>query len=84
MTNCSKAVKDVAYSFNDEEEVPKPKRAKVEPNGVEALPSKATLRSDNQEMSKEELRRQHQAELARQKNAETSRRLDGGGSGSSF
>ncbi|EMS49570.1 hypothetical protein TRIUR3_17032 [Triticum urartu] len=31
-------------------------------------------------MSKEELQRQHQAELARQKNAETSRRLDGGGS----
>jgi len=45
LTNCSKAVKDVAYSFNeDEEEAPKPKRAKVEPNGVEALPSKATLR----------------------------------------
>ncbi|VAH41306.1 unnamed protein product [Triticum turgidum subsp. durum] len=82
LTNCSKAVKDVAYSFNeDEEEVPKPKRAKVEPNGAEALPSKATLRSDNQEMSKEELRRQHQAELARQKNEETARRLAGGGSG---
>ncbi|EXB67545.1 FACT complex subunit SPT16 [Morus notabilis] len=40
----------------------------------------ATLRSDNQEMSKEELRRQHQAELARQKNEETARRLAGGGS----
>ncbi|MCL7052093.1 hypothetical protein MKW94_008848 [Papaver nudicaule] len=78
----SKAVKDVAYSFNedDEEEEVKPK-AKAEPNGSEALLSKATLRSDNQEMSKEELRRQHQAELARQKNEETARRLAGGGSG---
>ncbi|KAI3874777.1 hypothetical protein MKW98_019350 [Papaver atlanticum] len=78
----SKAVKDVAYSFNedDEEEEAKPK-AKAEPNGSESLLSKATLRSDNQEMSKEELRRQHQAELARQKNEETARRLAGGGSG---
>ncbi|EAZ42674.1 hypothetical protein OsJ_27240 [Oryza sativa Japonica Group] len=33
-------------------------------------------------MSKEELRRQHQAELARQKNEETARRLAGVGSGS--
>ncbi|XP_051201231.1 FACT complex subunit SPT16 [Lolium perenne] len=83
LTNCSKAVKDVAYSFNeDEEDTPKPKRPKVEPNGLEAVPSKATLRSDNQEMSKEELRRQHQAELARQKNEETARRLAGDGSGS--
>jgi nucleosome binding factor SPN SPT16 subunit len=83
LTNCSKAVKDVAYSFNeDEEDVPKPKRPKVEPNGLEAAHSKATLRSDNQEMSKEEARRQHQAELARQKNEETARRLAGGGSGS--
>ncbi|RZC84594.1 hypothetical protein C5167_047381 [Papaver somniferum] len=74
----SKAVKDVAYSFNedDEEEEVKPK-AKAEPNGSEALLSKATLRSDNQEMSKEELRRQHQAELARQKNEEMARRLLG-------
>ncbi|XP_051202915.1 FACT complex subunit SPT16 [Lolium perenne] len=83
LTNCSKAVKDVAYSFNeDEEEVPKPKRPKVEMSGLEAVHSKATLRSDNQEMSKEEQRRQHQAELARQKNEETARRLAGGGSGS--
>ncbi|KAL6964609.1 FACT complex subunit spt16 [Sarracenia purpurea var. burkii] len=77
----SKAVKDVAYSFNeddDEEELPK---VKVEANGSKALPSKATLRSVNQDMSKEELRRQHQAELARQKNEETARRLAGGGSG---
>ncbi|KAK9292165.1 hypothetical protein L1049_020124 [Liquidambar formosana] len=78
----SKAVKDVAYSFNedDDEEEERPK-VKVEANGGEALSSKATLRSDNQEMSKEELRRQHQAELARQKNEETARRLAGGGAG---
>ncbi|XP_073002538.1 FACT complex subunit SPT16-like [Typha latifolia] len=78
---CSKAVKDVAYSFNEDEEEEQP-RTKSEANASEAFPSKATLRSDNQEMSKEELRRQHQAELARQKNEETARRLAGGGSGS--
>ncbi|CBI39651.3 unnamed protein product, partial [Vitis vinifera] len=78
----SKAVKDIAYSFNEEgddnegEERPK---AKAESHGPETL-SKTTLRSDNQEISKEELRRQHQAELARQKNEETARRLAGGGS----
>ena len=49
-------------------------------NGTEVLSSRATLRSDNQEMSKEELRRQHQAELARQKNEETARWLACGGS----
>ncbi|KAL6650517.1 hypothetical protein ACP70R_009442 [Stipagrostis hirtigluma subsp. patula] len=77
---CSKAIKDVAYSFNeDEDDVP---AVKVESKPVEVVPTKATLRSDNQEMSKEELRRQHQAELARQKNEETARRLAGGGSGS--
>ncbi|KAL6005554.1 FACT complex subunit spt16 [Asimina triloba] len=77
----SKAVKDVAYSFNeeDEEEEERPK-VKAESNGTDSFLSKATLRSDNQEMSKEELRRQHQAELARQKNEETARRLAGGGS----
>ena len=78
----SKAVKDIAYSFNEEgddnegEERPK---AKAESHGPETL-SKTTLRSDNQEISKEELRRQHQAELARQKNEETAWRLAGGGS----
>ncbi|PIA25479.1 hypothetical protein AQUCO_11400033v1 [Aquilegia coerulea] len=78
----SKAVKDVAYSFNeDEEEEEVQPKAKVESNGTNALLSKATLRSENQE-SKEEVRRQHQAELARQKNEETLRRLAGGGSGS--
>ncbi|KAK1318818.1 FACT complex subunit SPT16 [Acorus calamus] len=75
----SKAVKDVAYSFNeDEEEEEGPAVKPSMGNGVEAFASKATLRSDNNEMSKEELRRQHQAELARQKNEETARRLAGG------
>lgn len=80
----SKAVKDVAYSFNEEEEEeekPKAKKAKIETNGTDALLSKTTLRSDVNEISKEELRRQHQAELARQKNEETARRLAGGGPG---
>ena len=80
---CSKAVKDVSYSFNDEDEVvEQPKKSKSEPINADAFPSKATLRSDHQEMSKEELRKQHQAELARQKNEETARRLAGVGSGS--
>ncbi|XP_062081762.1 FACT complex subunit SPT16-like [Humulus lupulus] len=77
----SKAVKDVAYSFNeddDEEEEQVKVKAGTKVGGTTL--SKATLRSDNQEMSKEELRRQHQAELARQKNEETARRLAGGGS----
>ncbi|XP_068662318.1 FACT complex subunit SPT16 [Aristolochia californica] len=76
----SKAVKDVAYSFNEDEEEEELPKVKSEANGNETFLSKATLRSDNQEMSKEELRRQHQAELARQKNEETARRLAGGGS----
>lgn len=77
----SKAVKDVAYSFNeDDEEEEERLKVKSEVKGSAATLSKATLRSDNQEMSKEELRRQHQAELARQKNEETARRLAGGGS----
>lgn len=76
----SKAVKDVAYSFNEDEEEEERPKAKPEANGVDAFTSKTTLRSDNQE-SKEELRRQHQAELARQKNEETARRLAGGRSG---
>lgn len=80
-SKCSKAVKDVAYSFNEDEEEEERPKVKAEANGTEALPSKTTLRSDNQEISKEELRRQHQAELARQKNEETARRLAGAGSG---
>ncbi|TYG38428.1 hypothetical protein ES288_D13G222300v1 [Gossypium darwinii] len=75
----SKAVKDVAYSFNEDDEEEEKMKVKAEDNGNETLFSKTTLRSDNHEMSKEELRRQHQAELARQKNEETARRLAGGG-----
>lgn len=80
----SKAVKDVAYSFNDDDdEVEERVKPKAESKGAgRSAMSKATLRSDNHEMSKEELRRQHQAELARQKNEETARRLAGGGSAS--
>lgn len=78
----SKAVNDVAYSFNeDEDEQEEQPKIKVNTSKAELLPSKATLRSVNHEMSKEELRRQHQAELARQKNEETARRLAGTGSG---
>lgn len=78
----SKDVRDVAYSFNEgeEEEDKQQPKVKVDSTAKEPLYSKATLRSDNQEMSKEELRRQHQAELARQKNEETARRLAGGDS----
>ncbi|XP_022719587.1 FACT complex subunit SPT16-like [Durio zibethinus] len=75
----SKAVKDVAYSFNEDDDEEEKLKVKAEDNGHETLFSKTTLRSDNHEMSKEELRRQHQAELARQKNEETARRLAGGG-----
>lgn len=77
----SKVYTDVAYSFNDEEEEDKP-QPKAEANGVESVILRTTLRSDNQEMTKEEQRRQHQAELARQKNEETARRLATGGIGS--
>ncbi|KAL5580412.1 hypothetical protein UlMin_012854 [Ulmus minor] len=78
----SKAVKDVAYSFNeDDEEEDQKLKGKAEGNGTDASMSKTTLRSDNHEVTKEELRRQHQAELARQKNEETARRLAGGGPG---
>ncbi|KAG0492646.1 hypothetical protein HPP92_005733 [Vanilla planifolia] len=75
---CSKAVKDVAYSFNEDDA--EQHKIQSEPNASEVVLSKASLRSDKQEISKEELRRQHQAELARQKNEETARRLAGGGS----
>lgn len=82
LTNVSsKAVKDVAYSFNDDDD-DEDERTKIKAGSKAAgsIKSKATLRSDNHEMSKEELRRQHQAELARQKNEETARRLAGGDS----
>ncbi|KAL9141128.1 hypothetical protein ABFS82_14G083000 [Erythranthe guttata] len=73
----SKDMKDVAYSFSeDEEEV----KVKHEPKEKDAVFAKATLRSDNGEMTKEVLRKQHQTELARQKNEETARRLAGAGS----
>ncbi|XVE89508.1 hypothetical protein DITRI_Ditri20bG0002400 [Diplodiscus trichospermus] len=49
-----------------------------ETKGSDPFMSKTVLKSDNHEISKEELRRQHQAELARQKNEETARRLAGG------
>ncbi|KAG6553865.1 hypothetical protein Mapa_004782 [Marchantia paleacea] len=83
---CSKSFTDIAYSFKDEEEdeerEEKKPKVKVETNGAEAPGVRmATLRSDNQEMTKEELRRQNQAELARAKNEETARRLASGGSG---
>ncbi|XP_051146785.1 FACT complex subunit SPT16-like [Andrographis paniculata] len=77
-STCSKAVKDVAYSFNEDEEEEPPK-IKSMPTVTEKYPSKATLRSVNHEVSKEELRRQHQAALARRKNEETARRLAGRG-----
>ncbi|MCO5601625.1 hypothetical protein L7F22_055748 [Adiantum nelumboides] len=82
-SSCSKAFADIAYSFKDEEEEEqeKPKPKAPSSNGADAQYLKATLRSDNQEMTKEELRRQHQAELARQKNEETARRLASGGLG---
>ncbi|KAJ7963220.1 FACT complex subunit SPT16 [Quillaja saponaria] len=77
----SKAVKDVAYSFNEDEDEEEKPKVKAKAKVGEAVMSKTTLRSDNHEISKEELRRQHQAELARQKNEETARRLAGGGTG---
>ncbi|KNA21836.1 hypothetical protein SOVF_039660 [Spinacia oleracea] len=76
----SKLLKDIAYSFNEEEEE-EPPRAKRRVSEAEAVPTKTTLRSDHGEINREELRRQHQAELARQKNEETARRLAGGGAG---
>ncbi|XP_057531965.1 FACT complex subunit SPT16 [Amaranthus tricolor] len=77
----SKALKDIAYSFNEEEEEEEPAKAKRKVSEAEAIPTKTTLRSDHGEINREELRRQHQAELARQKNEETARRLAGVGAG---
>ncbi|KAL5719018.1 DNA helicase [Ranunculus cassubicifolius] len=78
----SKAVKDVVYSFDDGMEVEEKPKAIVESNALPTLLSKTKLRSDNHEMTKEDLRKKHQAELARRKIEETARRLVGGGSGS--
>ncbi|WCJ39284.1 FACT complex subunit SPT16 [Euphorbia peplus] len=78
-SKCSKLLKDVAYSFNEEEEEePIEKRPRV--NGAENIVSKTTLRSTGEKTPKEEQRRLHQQELARQKNEETARRLAGVGS----
>ncbi|XP_010421991.1 PREDICTED: FACT complex subunit SPT16 isoform X2 [Camelina sativa] len=77
---CSKSVKDVAYSFKDDEEEERP-RKKPRVSGSENYITKTALRSDDHVVSKEELRKQHQAELARQKNEETARRLAGDRSG---
>ncbi|GLT60139.1 hypothetical protein SLA2020_329200 [Shorea laevis] len=77
----SKNVTDVTYFVNKNVEKVKRPKGKAEANGTDTFMSKTTLRSDNHEISKEELRRQHQAELARQKNEETAQRLAGGGNG---
>ncbi|CAA0821105.1 FACT complex subunit SPT16 [Striga hermonthica] len=83
----SKLFKDVAYSFNEEDDLDEPlrKKAKSDDNNAEekefVSSSKATLRSGNGELSKEELRKQHQAELARKKNEETAQRIAGVESG---
>ncbi|KAH7849396.1 hypothetical protein Vadar_017225 [Vaccinium darrowii] len=63
----SKSVKDVAYSLIEveEEEEEEPPKAKSESNGTENLYSKATLRSDNHVILKEELRRQQLQTLRR-------------------
>ncbi|KAK9109709.1 hypothetical protein Sjap_017769 [Stephania japonica] len=73
----SKALKDVAYCFEEDEEEEERSKAKDESKGTVGSWLKATLRSKNQEMSKEDLRKKHQAELGRQKNEETARRLVG-------
>ncbi|KAJ7544149.1 hypothetical protein O6H91_09G066200 [Diphasiastrum complanatum] len=77
--SCTKSFSDVAYSFMNEEPEEQP-QTRTGASGVEVVYSKTALRSDNQE-TKEELRRQHQAELARAKNEETARRLAAGGLG---
>ncbi|KAL1831897.1 hypothetical protein DCAR_0101912 [Daucus carota subsp. sativus] len=77
----SKAVKDVAYTFKESEEEDEEELGDIEATVGDPNTLKTTLRSVNHEMSKEELRRNHQAELARQKNIETARRLTAAGSG---
>jgi hypothetical protein len=59
-SRCSKAFTDIAYSFEEEkEEEPQEERKpkpKLESNGSSELAGRmATLRSDNQEMTKEEV-----------------------------
>ncbi|CAI5939892.1 unnamed protein product [Closterium sp. NIES-64] len=84
--SASKSFADVAYSLNgedeEEEDTDKGKRpAEAVGAGEPAVFARAHLRSENQEATKEELRRQHQAELAKQKIEETARRLAAGGLG---
>ncbi|GKU91386.1 hypothetical protein SLEP1_g5268 [Rubroshorea leprosula] len=69
----SKNVTDVTYFLNKNHEKVKRPKVKAEANGTDTFMSKTTLRSDNHEISKEELGRQHQAEPARQKDEETAR-----------
>lgn len=60
----SKTVKDVVYSFNkDDGEKEKRPKVKAETMGGSMTLTRATLVSDNKEMSKRGLRRQHQGEL---------------------
>ncbi|EFJ08291.1 hypothetical protein SELMODRAFT_269691 [Selaginella moellendorffii] len=78
----SKAFQDIAYSFKDGDEEPEERpRSKPASNGAEPVYVKTALRSDNQEMTKEDQRRQMQAELALKKNEETARRLAAGAFG---
>ncbi|GJP78485.1 hypothetical protein CLOP_g8779 [Closterium sp. NIES-67] len=84
--SASKSFADVAYSLKgeDEEEEDTDKGKRPADAGGAAEPAvfaRAHLRSENQEATKEELRRQHQAELAKQKIEETARRLAAGGLG---
>lgn len=80
---CSKSVRDIAYAFNEDQgEEEERLKGNAAGNNGEPFSSKATLRSGNNEATREELRKQHQAELARQKNEETARRLAGGDPGS--
>ncbi|CAI5970555.1 unnamed protein product [Closterium sp. NIES-65] len=84
--SASKSFADVAYSLKgedeEEEDTDKGKRpAEAAGAGEPAVFARAHLRSENQEATKEELRRQHQAELAKQKIEETARRLAAGGLG---
>ncbi|XP_057872984.2 FACT complex subunit SPT16 isoform X2 [Cryptomeria japonica] len=83
---CSKSVSDVLYSFNDDEEESEMKpNPKVDANGTESIISnlKVIPSSDKQEATKEEVQRQHQAEVSRQKSDENARMFTAGSSDSS-
>ncbi|CAI7763298.1 unnamed protein product [Closterium sp. NIES-54] len=84
--SASKSFADVAYSLKgedeEEEDTDKGKRpAEAAGAGEPTVFARAHLRSENREATKEELRRQNQAELAKQKIEETARRLAAGGLG---